>query len=278
MSHPISKQSAQWRDATPSPEKLSNWPASQVAVEPKWSVRRGYSKPQIEVATRTYEVMWRARNGDIFDRRVTAPAVPVFEAAFNSFARGALIATQKGPVSVEDLLPGDLVETTNGHLQPISWIGSMTLDINGTRGAHTLPEKLYRITEEAFGFERPAPDLVLGAAAHTLYRADGIRSYLGTPVALAPIVGLVDGMSVIEVTPVTSVRTYHIALPQHAIIRVNGVEMESYHPGTTAAAHLTGDMRIRFMGLFPHLDSLGDFGAMAQSRLTASDLMMLQAV
>jgi hypothetical protein len=242
-----------------------------------WTVRRTRPAPRPAIATRSCEIMWTANNGDIMDRRLSAPASPIFEDAFSAFARGALIPTDHGPVAIEDLLPGDRVETVDGDLLPIKWIGSMQLDAQGTRSAGIAPECLYRLMADSFGYGRPAPDLLLGRGARYLHRAHALKSYLGTAVALAPVSSLVDGHSVIEVTPMSSVKTYHICLPQHRLIRVNGVDLETYHPGTAASGQLIGEMRETFMDMFPHLNEFGDFGAMAHPRLSAGDLITLDA-
>ncbi|NVK45525.1 MAG: Hint domain-containing protein [Rhodobacteraceae bacterium] len=256
-------------------------------VQTAWTVRR--MRPMDRLADhqpdrptarpaytlRRYEILWRAPNGDIRDDTLSAPALPLFEAAFNAFARGALIPTPQGPVAIEDLLPGDLIETVDNGVQRVDWIGAMMLDPKGTRSPEAKPERLYRVMADAFGLGRPAPDLMLGAGARSLLRADALKATYGTSQAMAPVPSLVDGMSVIEVTPISSVRSYHIGLARHSLLRVNGVELESYHPGTAAAGQLQGDLRGRFMALFPHLDGLGDFGAMAQLRLTPTDMLEL---
>lgn len=249
------------------------------SVQPAWTVRRTrpYERPadQPVVMRRSYDIQWLAANGDIRDAALSAPALPVFESAFNAFARGALIPTTMGLVAIEDLLPGDQVETVEGDVQTVDWIGSMQIDTGGTRAQDAKPERLYRITADTFGLGRPAPDLILGAGARYLYRAHALKSYLGTAQALAPVPSLVDGVSVIEVTPMSSVRSYHIGLSQHRLIRVNGVALESYHPGTTASGQLPNALRAQFMTLFPHLDGLGAFGAMSYPRLSPTDLIML---
>jgi hypothetical protein len=56
---------------------------------------------------------------------------------------------------------------------------------------------------------------------------------------------------------------FHLCLPRHAIIRVGGLEFESYHPGPNAARMISHAMRSVFLNLFAHADSIGDFGPMA---------------
>ena len=172
-------------------------------------------------------------------------------------------------------MPGDEVQTLDNGVQRVEWIGAMMLDPKGARGPRARPERMYRITADTFGFGRPSPDLMLGAGARYLMRADALTSYLGTSQAMAPVPSLVDGVCVIEVTPISPVRNYHLALSRHSLIRVNGVELESYHPGMSAAGQLPGDLRGRFMALFPHLGGLGDFGALSRPRLSPTDLLDL---
>lgn len=251
--------------------------ASAPQSTPAWTVRRARHIPKAAPSMRRYDIMWCTSNGDLMDNTTMAPALPVFETAFNAFARGALIATQNGPIAVEDLLPGDLVETADGDCLPVQWIGSMELDAEGTRAPDAEPEGLVRLMADSFGLGRPSPDLMLGSGARYMHRTDALKPYLGTTMALAPVAALVDGHSAIKVTPISSVRTYHFCLPQHRLILANGVELESYHPGTSASGQLVGDLRAKFMALFPHLTELGDFGAMVHPRLSMGDLLALDA-
>ena len=240
---------------------------------PTWTVRRKPVANRPTLATRRFNIMWLAENGDIMDDTLSAPALPAFEAAFNAFGRGSLVQTTNGLTAVEDLLPGDMIETAEGDTLPITWIGSVELDHIGRRTEGATPEKLYRLTGDALGFGHPTHDLMLGAGARYLLRAEALKSYLGTAHALAPVSAMADGLSMIEITPISTVRCYHICLPQHRLIRVNGVELETYHPGIAASSQLQGDLRTRFMSLFPHMENLGDFGAMAHPRLTPTDLI-----
>ncbi|WP_417243403.1 Hint domain-containing protein [Celeribacter sp.] len=243
------------------------------SVAPAWTVRRKPVPARPAHAMRRFDVMWLAENGDIMDDTVAAPALPAFEAAFSAFGRGALIQTPNGLTAVEDLLPGDMIETADGDTQPVTWIGSVELDHKGRRSGDAAPEKLYRLTGDALGYGHPTHDLMLGAGARYLLRAEALKSYLGTAHALAPVSAMADGLSMIEITPISTVRCYHICLPQHRLIRVNGVELETYHPGIAASSQFHGELRNRFMSLFPHLENLGDFGAMAHPRLTPTDLI-----
>ena len=53
------------------------------------------------------------------------PDTPEIAAAVSCLARGALLRGPKGPVAVEDLMPGDRVATASGGTAEIRWIGSV---------------------------------------------------------------------------------------------------------------------------------------------------------
>jgi len=84
----------------------------------------------------------RRRNGDMLMRRYhvshldpvsntcidqvkIAPAIPAFELAFAAMARGTLLAGPDGPVAIEDLRPGMLLETARKGACRIEWIGML---------------------------------------------------------------------------------------------------------------------------------------------------------
>jgi len=215
--------------------------------------------------TRRYEARWLTPAGDVERSTRIAPATALFEEAFSAFARGALVATEAGPVAVEDLVPGMRALTTDGGTQTITWIGSMTVFPADDCGNDCT---LTRITAEAFGANRPIPDLVLGPHARLLLRDARCRAVAGSDAAYAPARAFVDGVSVIEVRPAAPVATYHVVLKRQASLRVMGMEIESYHPGAGIEAMVEPRMLALFAAVFPHLSKLADFGPEAHPRLT----------
>ncbi|MBT0958170.1 Hint domain-containing protein [Alphaproteobacteria bacterium KMM 3653] len=232
--------------------------------------------------TRTYEVQYLTSNDDVNQFRRVAPATPVFEEAFSAFARGALISTASGLRAVEDLMPGDLVETSDAGPQPLLWVGSMTLypDMTSRVGAgagQREPDQMFRITADAFGYDRPAPDLMLGPRARLLYRHSGCRSILNAEAGFAPLRAFCDGTSVIGISPVSPQQVYHLAFARQHCVSANGLEVESFHPGDQPEAMMARDMQRLFLDLFPHLEGFEGFGPMLFPRLTAFELESLRA-
>ena len=101
---------------------------------------------------RTYELAAQRADGTRWIWQTRAPALPLFDSAFSAFGRGIVMPTADGPVAVEDLVPGDKVQTLAGDLAPVVWIGSTTF-VPADMGQRI---SLVRITAAAFGMTRPA--------------------------------------------------------------------------------------------------------------------------
>lgn len=223
------------------------------------------------VLTRRYEIQYLAANGDIEAETRLAPALAPFEEAFSAFARGTLIATDQGAVAVEDLVPGMHVMTGDTHSEEVVWIGSMTM-FPPRAVPDAEPTTLTRITVDAFGVGRPMPDLVLGPRARLMLRDNRCLAQTGCATVYAPARAFVDGVMIIEVSPVAPVTMYNIVLRRHGTIRAAGLEMESYHPGAGMADVLDPQMAQLFLALFPHLRSFAEFGPMAHPRLSRFEI------
>ncbi|WP_113911909.1 Hint domain-containing protein [Roseovarius dicentrarchi] len=202
--------------------------------------------------------LFQRNDGSIEEARHILPAMPVFTAAFSAFARGTLIATTRGPVAVEDLQPGIKVLTNERGPSPLLWIGSMSLRPAPTPGG---PARLTRIMTGALGMGRPMVDLMTGPGARIAQRGTARPDHV-----LRPVHDLIDGNSVIAITPPGTVDLYHIALHRHATITAAGLTVETYHPGPGFEAGLNHQQLAQFLALFPHIRRPADFGSLAHPR------------
>lgn len=211
---------------------------------------------------RSYEVAALRADGSLFIGQDKAPALPLFESAFSAFARGTVINTPMGDIAIEDLQPGDMVNTSTGEPAKLIWIGSSSF-VPADAGRR-MP--LMRIMTDTFGQGRPASFLTVGPAARILHTPHHLRSEAGEKRLLSPVRAFLDGVNVIEVVPPTPVRLFHICLDRHAAIRAGGIEIETFHPGAQAPRTLTPALRDRFVGMFPQISHITDFGPLAHPR------------
>lgn len=225
---------------------------------------------------RRYEIAHLTPSGGIADLQHLAPATQVFEDAFAAIGRGGVVQTADGPRAVEDLLPGDEVQTVTNGYQSLLWIGSITI-VPGAQNTRYEMGTLTRITADALGLSRPSPDLILGPSARIAHKAPGIRTLTGSEAALVPARDFIDQTQIIELTPATPVQVYQLGFAQHERFAVNGVEIESLHPGLAHTLNLRADAMALLMTLFPHKESLFDFGSMALPRIRLRDLDLFDA-
>jgi len=132
------------------------------------------------------------------------------------FVTGTLIETTRGPVAVETLREGDMVQTASGGMRPVRWIGWRRLDL----GAHPHPSlaQPIRVRRDAFGPALPRRDLLL-SPDHAVF-VDGV---------LVPVRLLVNGATITrETTWLAPITYFHVELDAHDILLAEGLPAESY--------------------------------------------------
>lgn len=136
------------------------------------------------------------------------------------FAAGTSIRTPTGPVAVEDLEVGQLVDTMDVGPQPVRWIGKQSVPGEGRFAP-------VRFDTGAIGNDAP----LLVSAQHRMLIADW-RSELmtGEPEVLCAAIHLCDGDAIQQVQ-VERVTYYHIMFDSHQIVFANGAPAESFFVG-----------------------------------------------
>lgn len=240
-------------------------PAISLHVPRERELSRRADQPRRGVSLmRRYEVAALLPDLSLSFKTHVAPATPLFEDTSSALARGTLIPTSRGPVAIEDLIPGDLVETAAGT-KPIQWIGSTTF-VPGRDDDNTQLTALTRITADAFGMGRPAMDLLVGPAARRVVRHARLERLLGQEAVLAPVSDYIDGDRFLEVTPGGTVQLYHLMMAGHTTITIDGIELETYHPGKSLAQIGGENTRALFLSMFPDKARIEDFGPLRLAR------------
>lgn len=224
-----------------------------------------YSAPVSDLRStqfRTIEVAALRADGSRSIATFKAPALPLFDNACSAFSHGALLSAPHGDISVEDLQPGDILNTSSGQPAQVLWIGSSKF-VPADSGRRV---PLIRIMADSFGQNRPETFVTVGPAARLLQTPAHLRGTTGGAPMLTPARAFVDNVNIIEVVPPTPVRLFHICLSRHAAVTVAGIEMETFHPGMGATRQVTHAQRDMFLSMFPHVAHVTDFGPLAHPR------------
>ncbi|MBQ1203819.1 MAG: Hint domain-containing protein [Loktanella sp.] len=219
---------------------------------------------------RRYAITYLDRTGALADQTVLAPAIPAFEDAFAAMGRDAMLETPQGPVPIEDIPPGDRVRLDGGDFAPVLWRGMITIQ------PQSCPTRaLTRVVAAALGPGRPRRDVILGPAARLCQCTRGVTALAARRAAYIPASDFVDGSHFVALRPAVAVDLYQIGFASQETILVNGIGIESLHPGTAFSLGLHGDILDRYMAMFPHLADFNDLGLLKYPRLRLHDLDLL---
>ena len=131
------------------------------------------------------------------------------------FLKGTRILTNKGEITVENLKINDQVQTADGKLEPIKWIGRQTIKPHQVKN----PLRGYPILIKAgaLGNNLPHRDLYV-SPDHSMF-VEGLLINAGA---------LVNDISILKTEPTESFTYYHIELENHCLLIAEGAAAESY--------------------------------------------------
>lgn len=176
---------------------------------------------------------------------------------FVCFASGTRIACPGGARAVEEIAPGDIVETLDHGARPVRLAVRRRLDFATACERH----RPVRITAGAFGPGRlPRRDLTVSPQHRMLLR--------GADVFV--IARALTGLRGIRVDQRCRHVTYHgLLMDRHEVLIAEGVPAESLYPGPVAMSYLAPRDRARVLGLFPRLlvDPINGYGPTARATL-----------
>ena len=157
------------------------------------------------------------------------------------FLTGTRILTASGYKLVEELQIGDKVQTAEGELVDVKWIGYQTIDPN----ALAIPLRGNPVLVKAGALENnlPARDLYL-SPDHSLF-IDGLLINAGA---------LVNGVSIVQTEPTETFVYHSVELENHALLTVEGTLAESYMPHHEDRANY--DNGSEYERLYPHGSTL----------------------
>lgn len=166
------------------------------------------------------------------------------------FTSGTEIATNRGPVTIDELRVGDLILTRDNGYRPVRWIGARRFDATAL---NQYPE-LHPICIPAGAIDRgvPSRDLVVSPQHRLLVTGNDALALGGETEILAAAVQL---GSVYQAGPaeVETVIYYHLMFDAHEIIWANGCWSESFLPSMDTLEGLHSAQREEILKIFPTL-------------------------
>lgn len=184
------------------------------------------------------------------------------------FGAGAMITTATGPVPVETLVPGVLVQTRDSGLRPIRWIGRRHVSRAELNAAPDLGP--IRMRRGALGRDLPARDLLVSPQHRILVRSAIALRMFGTDEVLVAAKHLlaIDG---VDPAPCPAgVDYYHLLFDDHQVIFSNGAATESLYTGPQALQSVGAAARAEIFALFPALRDRARSHATPGARLLVS--------
>ena len=173
------------------------------------------------------------------------------EAITPCFTPGALVATPRGPVAVEDLRPGDRVMTRDNGACEIAWAGRSPVSQADLAAQPRL--RPVRIRAGALGNGLPERDMMLSPNHQVLMSGRRAQLYFAEHEVLLAAKHLVGRPGITRVLPEGGVDYVHFMFERHEVVLADGVWSESFQPGDQSLAGLDEDQRHELLTLFPAL-------------------------
>ena len=180
------------------------------------------------------------------------------------FTAGTRILTDRGPVAVETLVPGDMVVTRDRGLQPLRWVGMRTLSYAELQARPNLQP--VRIGIGAISGAGPEQTMLVSPQHRLLIEGARAEMYFGESEVLVPAKHLTGMAEVTRALPSDGVTYVHILFDRHEIVQSDGIWTESFQPAERTLNALEDAARAEVLELFPEL--AGDSSSYPAARLT----------
>ncbi len=190
------------------------------------------------------------------------------------FVPGTRISTPAGPVPVEQLSQGDMVNTKDDGPQPVHWIGRRR--ISGGRLAAMPHLRPVRLAANVLSQGEPDQDLLVSPDHRVLVKGPAARCLFNVPEVLVCARDLVNDTTIRVDRTCRSVDYIHLMLNKHQVVWANGIEVDSFHPAGADMINFASEQLSGLVDEFPSIAkdamSYGDF---ARRTLTRSEAALL---
>lgn len=240
--------------------------------------RRAYAASRIETGRSTAPLLaflgelppaetelWVARVATTPRAEARARAVPLRGAT--GFAAGARIATLSGLRPVEDLQPGDMLQTRDDGPQPLQWLASRR--VSGARLHMTPALRPIRVRRGALGENGAGADLLVAPEQRLLVTGPVAQRLFAEREVLVRAEDLLVVPGISRALDINDVTYVQLMMERHQVLSVAGTACESLHVDTTGPD---------LLGVVPSVGELPDMtfaGPPARRRLDAGEAAIL---
>lgn len=191
------------------------------------------------------------------------------------FTPGTRIVTPDGPRRIEDLRPGDAIQTKDNGPQQVIWTGHRRM--TGAR-LYAMPHlRPIRFRSGALGIDRPDEDLLVSPQHRMLVKGAAAQSLFHANEVLVAAEDLLNDGSICVDRVLREVTYVHVLMERHQIVWANGLETESFHPSNTALETVDPAQRAGLLEILPSLaDDPFTYGDFARRNLTPSEAAILR--
>ncbi len=183
-----------------------------------------------------------------------------------SFTPDTRILTERGEVAIQNLQIGDMVETADKGLEPIVWIGSVTVKAARRNAPVVIPEGTFDNIRE----------IKVSQNMRILMRGWQLELNFGYHEALVSLKNL-SYFNALSVIRKGTVEYYHILLEEHEIIYADGMACESFLPTEESLDALGPEQQASIYRVFPELQTDAAFyGPAARRELAPFEARLLE--
>lgn len=211
----------------------------------------------------TTTIQWNQPNPD---QVVFVPLSPG-DTGVACFTAGTWIETDTGARLIETLVAGDLVRTRDAGFQPLRWAGR-------TRVAGQGDFAPIRVQKGTLGAKR---DLHVSPQHRLLLRGWQAELLFGEAEVLVAAKALVNDKT-IRRAPMPFVTYVHLMFDHHQILQTEGLDSESFLPGSYVLNTFEAETQDEILQLFPLLgDGASGYGGAARRICTAQEARLFAA-
>ncbi len=191
------------------------------------------------------------------------------------FAPDTRLATPYGPRAIQDLRPGDLIQTRDNGAQPILWTGHRRM--SGAR-LYAMPHlRPIRFKAGALGVGRPDEDLLVSPQHRMLLRGPAALALFSANEVLVAAEDLINDSTICVDHALREVTYIHVMLEAHNVVWANGLETESFHPSNTALDAIEPVQREGLLDIVPGIRANPlAYGDYARRNLSGSEAAILR--